>query len=60
MRRISSRRSRDRAAFVFRRIPLPDCLTNDAWWLVIPRTCDLTAGAQSRTAATQQKASNKP
>jgi hypothetical protein len=28
---LSSRRPRDRVAFVFHRIPLPDCLIKDAW-----------------------------
>ena len=56
---LSFRRRRDRVAFVFRRIPLPDCLIKDAWWLAIPRICDATAGVQRRTATTQQQESKK-
>ena len=56
---LSSRRPRDRVAFVFHRIPLPDCLIKDAWSLAIPHTCDATAGAQRRTATTQQQESKK-
>ena len=51
MTAFSFRRQRDRTAFVFRRIPLPDCLIKDAWWLGMRATVtarQACKGAQQR------------